>query len=146
MLFKLGKSTITSKYIKQITSFSSFELGSQQHEKRTKSFCYFFLLSQFSPKHRTHTHTHKFLVIFPHAATIVGSTCRCILNIGDERPVCNIQEKDIFNIRKILMHTWLNFEENDTVGKHPEFGIGMIPSQHAHLQQINTVLQASQVY
>ena len=144
MLFKFGKSTITSKYIKQITSFSSFELGSQQHEKLTKSFCYFFLLSQFFPKHRTHT--HNLLVIFPHADTIVGSTCRCILNIGDERPVCNIQEKDIFNIRKILMHTWLNFEENDTVGKHPEFGIGMIPSQHTYLQQINTVLQASQVY
>jgi hypothetical protein len=28
---------------------------------------------------------------------------------------------------------WLNFEENDTMGKHPEFGIGMIPSPHAHL-------------
>ena len=126
MLFKLGKSTITSKYIKQITSFSSFELGSQQHEK-------FLLLLSFKlvfPPNtgHTHTHTHNLLVIFPHADTIVGSTCRCILNIGDERPVCNIQEKDIFNIRKILMHTWLNFEKNDTVGKHPEFGIGMIPS------------------
>jgi len=35
-----------------------------------------------------------------------------------------LQEKDICNIRKILTHTWLNFEENDTVGKHAEFGIG----------------------
>ena len=73
MLFKLGKSTITSKYIKQITSFSSFELGSQQHEKRTKSFCYFFLLSKFFPQTQD-THT-IFLVVFPHAVTIVGSTC-----------------------------------------------------------------------
>ena len=70
MLFKLGKSTITSKYIKQITSFSSFELGSQQHEKRTKSFCYFFLLSKFSPQTQD-THTHTIFWLFFHMQTLL---------------------------------------------------------------------------
>ncbi|RLM73583.1 hypothetical protein C2845_PM15G06420 [Panicum miliaceum] len=32
----------------------------------------------------------------------------------DGRSVCNLDEKDICIIGKILTHTWLNFEENDT--------------------------------
>ncbi|RLM74991.1 hypothetical protein C2845_PM15G17040 [Panicum miliaceum] len=32
----------------------------------------------------------------------------------DGRSVCNLDEKNICIIRKILTHTWLNFEENDT--------------------------------
>jgi len=57
-----------------------------------------------------------------------------------------LQEKDICNIRKILTHTWLNFEENDTVGKHAEFGIGMIPSpQHPEFVIGSTTVDSNQV-
>ncbi|KAG2561572.1 hypothetical protein PVAP13_8KG164404 [Panicum virgatum] len=59
---------------------------------------------------------------------------------------CATSRKGHFNIRKILTHTWLNFGENDTVGKHAEFGIGMIPSpEHPEFVIGSTTVDSNQV-